>query len=354
MARKLIVKRSKKAGADPGTLIHIGRPSDLSPTIRVLRYDRDGLSDQCIDDPAQYVAAPCADQVTWWHVDGVHRPDLVEALGRRLQLHPLVMEDILNTDQRPKVEDYEGYLYIVLRMLRYDPDSQQTDSEQLSLVLGQQFVLSMQEYPGSVFDGVRKRLIHVHKQRLMRTDALVYALIDAAVDHYFVALEQIGDQIEHLEDELLARPTPATLSRIHHFKREMLMLRKSVWPLREVLGRLWRDENPLISAETRLFLRDVFDHSVHIMDTIDTLRELLASMLDIYQSSVSIHLNEVMKMLTLIATVFMPLTFIAGVYGMNFAFMPELSWPWAYPAVLVLMLAIALGLVAFFWKRQWL
>ncbi len=354
MARKLVVERSKKTGTGPGTLVHIGRPSERKPAMRLIRYDRGGLHERHIEDPAHCPDLVSADQVSWLHVDGVHRPDMVEALGGTLGLHPLVMEDILNTDQRPKVEDYEGYLYIVLRLLHYDAEREQISSEQISLVLGEGFVLSMQEHPSDVFDSVRERLHSGRKLRHLRPDALVYALIDAVVDRYFVVLEQLGDRIETLEDELIEHPTPATLNRIHHFKREMLMLRKSVWPLREVLGRLWRDDSPLITAETRLFLRDVFDHSVHIMDTIDTVRELLASMLDIYLSSLSNRMNEVMKMLTLIATVFMPLTFIAGVYGMNFVHMPELHWPWAYPAVLVLMLLVALGLVVFFRRRHWM
>lgn len=354
MARKLVVKRSKKSGAGPGTLVHIGRPSHRNPEILLIRYDRDALQERRIDDPAHCAEHLGAEEVRWLHVDGVHRPEMVETLGSMLGLHPLVMEDILNTDQRPKVEDYEGYLYIVLRLPHYDAEHEQISSEQISLVLGERFVLSLQEHPGDVFDSVRERLRSGRKLRLMQADALAYALIDAVVDRYFIVLEQLGDRIEVLEDELIERPTSVTLNRIHHFKREMLMLRKSVWPLCEVLGRLSRDDSPLITTDTRLFLRDVFDHSVHIMDTIDTVRELLANMLDIYLSSLSNRMNEVMKMLTLIATVFMPLTFIAGIYGMNFVHMPELHWPWAYPTVLGLMLFVALGLVVFFRRRRWM
>lgn len=354
MARKLVVKRSKKVGAGPGAMVHIGRPSDRPSAIRAISYGPDGLRDRIVDDAARCGDTLGTDRVTWLNVDGVHQAALIETIGTRFGLHPLVMEDILNTDQRPKVEDYEGYLFIVLRMLRYDAAQQQVTSEQVSLVLGEGFVLSLQERPGDVFDAVRERLRAGRKLRLMASDALAYALIDAVVDHYFIVLEQLGDQLETLEDELIARPTPTTLSRIHHFKREILMLRKAVWPLREVLGRLFRDESPLISAETRLFLRDVYDHSAHIMDTVETFRELLAGMLDLYMSSISNRMNEVMKMLTLIATVFMPLTFIAGVYGMNFASMPELHWTWGYPAVLLLMLVVAVGLVVLFRRRHWL
>lgn len=354
MARRLVVKRGRKTGAGPGALVHIGRPSDARAAIRVMSYDVDGLHEQRIDDPAHWRDCLSAARVAWLSVDGVHQAELVEGLGKTLDLHPLVMEDILNTDQRPKVEDYEGYLYIVLRMLRYDAELRQIHSEQLSVVLGEHFVLSLQEHPSDVFDGLRERLRAGRRVRSMHADYLAYSLIDAVVDHYFVALEQLGDELEALEDELVSAPTPDTLRRIHHFKREVLLLRKAVWPLREVLGRLARDDSTLISTDTRLFLRDVFDHSVHVLETIDTFRELLVGMLDVYLSSVSNRMSEVMKTLTLIATIFMPLTFVAGVYGMNFEFMPELRWPWAYPLVLATMLVIAVGLVWFFRRKRWL
>lgn len=354
MARKLVVKRGRKVGAGPGTLVHIGRRPDTEAVIRVIDYDQATLRERQLAHPGECKADRSSDLVSWVNVVGVHEPELVEALGKQFDLHPLVVEDVLNTDQRPKIEDYDGYVYIVLRMLRYDPGQQQVQSEQLSLVLGRNYVLSMQELQGDVFDGVRERLRAGRRIRSMHADYLAYCLLDAVVDHYFVLLENIGDQVEALEDELIMNPRPGTLGKIHQFKREMLMLRKSVWPLREVLSRLSRDENPLVAADTRLFLRDVYDHTIHVLDTIETIRELLVGMLDLYLSSVSNRMNEVMKMLTIIATLFMPLTFIAGVYGMNFVFMPELHWPWAYPAVLASMLVIALGLVAYFRRRRWL
>jgi magnesium transporter len=354
MARKLVVKRGRKVGAGPGALVHIGRRPDTEAVISVIDYDQATLQERQQADPKGCKAYRDGESVSWVKVVGVHQPELVEALGKEFDLHPLVVEDVLNTDQRPKIEDYDGYVYIVLRMLRYDPGQQQIHSEQLSLILGRNYVLSLQELPSDVFEGVRERLRTGRRVRSMHADYLAYCLIDAVVDHYFVLLENMGDQVEALEDELIMNPVPATLGRIHHFKREMLMLRKSVWPLREVLSRLSRDESPLISADTRLFLRDVYDHTVHVLDTIDTIRELLVGMLDLYLSSVSNRMNEVMKMLTIIATLFMPLTFIAGVYGMNFVFMPELHWRWAYPAVLVSMMLIAMGLVVFFRRRHWL
>ena len=264
------------------------------------------------------------------------------------------MEDILNTDQRPKVEEYPGYLYIVLRMLQFDEQRQQIHSEQLSLVLGKNFVLSFQERPGDVFEGVRERLRAGRRIRFMRSDYLTYALLDAVVDHYFEMLEHIGEQVEVLEDQVIDNPGPDTLARMHHYKREMLLLRKSIWPLRELLSRLARDESTLISEETRLYLRDVYDHVIHVMDSIDTIRELLVSMLDLYLSSVSKRTNEIMKVLTIFASLFMPLTFIVGVYGMNFDVMPELRWPWGYPVVMLVMAILVGALLVLFRRRRWI
>lgn len=355
MARKkLVVRRGKKVGAAPGTLVHIGQQYASETPISILDYDQDNLSELNVSEFTDIGRYRDSGTVSWLNLDSVHQPHVIEAIGREFNLHPLVMEDVLNTDQRPKVEDYDGYLYIVLRMLRFDKERQQIQSEQLSLVLGDNYVLSLQELPGDVFEGVRERLRTGRRIRFMKADYLAYALLDAVVDHYFVLLEHLGDQVEDLEDELVDKPQPSTLSKIHHFKREMLLLRKAVWPLREVLSRLSRDESPLVSAETRLFLRDVYDHVIHVIDTVDTIRELLASMLDLYLSSSSNRMNEVMKVLTIFATLFMPLTFIAGVYGMNFEVMPELEWVYGYPAVMLFMLLVVLGLVVFFKRRGWL
>lgn len=352
MSRKWQAKRSRKAGAPPGTLLHIGKHAGVDSQLRLVSYDAEQLQEQPVDGSLRL---PKLDQgrVLWLNVDGVHQPELIGSLGRQLGLHPLVLEDLVNTDQRPKLEDYDGYLFLVLRMLQLD-DQQQIQSEQLSLILAPGLLLSLQERPGDVFDGVRERLRNGRRIRFMHADYLAYALLDAVVDHYFVVLEQLGEQIELLEDELIERPSPEVLRRIHHYKREMLLLRKSVWPLREVLSRLSRDESPLISDETRLFLRDVYDHSIHVLDTIDTLRELLVGMLDLYLSSSSNRMNEVMKVLTIIATLFMPLTFIAGVYGMNFEHMPELGWRWGYPLVMLLMLGVSGGLLLAFRRRRWI
>lgn len=354
MARRLVVKRGKKLGAAPGTLVHIGDHAQFESVISIMVYNEDALQSRENVTPAECRDLLELPGVKWLDMDGVHQTETVREVGELFGLHSLVLEDILNTDQRPKVEGYDGYLYIVLRMLRFDDAQQQIYSEQVSLILGKDYVISLQELPDDVFDGVRERLRSGRRIRFMQADYLAYAILDAVVDHYFALLEKLGDEIETLEDELMTRPEPGTLQRIHHFKKEMLMLRKAVWPLREVLSQLSRDGHPLISDETRLFLRDVYDHSVHVIDTIDTIRELLVSMLDLYLSGINNRMNEVMKVLTIIATLFMPLTFIAGVYGMNFEYMPELAWRWGYPAVWIVMIVVSGGLLLLFRRRDWL
>ncbi|SDS34593.1 magnesium transporter [Halopseudomonas litoralis] len=354
MARKLVVKRGTKVGAPPGTLVHIGKHKPDNAAIHLIDYAPDELRESVIEDLASYRRNGDEERIAWLNVAGVSDASVVSGMGAIFDLHPLVMEDILNTDQRPKVEEYQGYLYIVLRMLQFDQGRQQIHSEQVSLVLGPDFVLSFQERPGDVFEGVRERLRAGRRIRFMRTDYLTYALLDAVVDHYFEMLEFLGEQVEALEDQVIDAPGPDTLARIHHYRREMLLLRKSIWPLREVLSRLSRDDSQLISEETRLYLRDVHDHAIHVIDNIDTIRELLVSMLDLYLSSVSKRTNEIMKVLTIFASLFMPLTFIAGIYGMNFDVMPELRWRWGYPAVMAVMLGIIVGLLAFFRRRRWI
>ncbi|MEX0739913.1 MAG: magnesium/cobalt transporter CorA [Pseudohongiella sp.] len=351
---RLIRKRGKKVGAAPGTLIHIGPVTADLPRISQIHYNQTAIDESTLTNATDCQPPAPDTTVAWFNVDGLSNPDLVRILGETFKLHPLVMEDILNTDHRPKIEVHDNYLYIVIKMLQFREDSTSITIEQVSLIVGDNYVLSFQERQGDVFNSVRERLRSGRRIRQMGADYLAYALIDAVVDNYFLILENLGDAIEDLEQELIDKPTPTTLHRIHHFKREMLLLRKAVWPLREVLSSLSRDEDVVINSEIRLFLRDVYDHSIHIMDNIDTLRDLLTGMIDLYVSSVSQRMNEIMKVLTIFASIFMPLTFIAGVYGMNFEYMPELAIPWAYPLTLLFMLAVGVGLVLYFKWRKWL
>ncbi|MGQ0811097.1 MAG: magnesium/cobalt transporter CorA [Nitrospiraceae bacterium] len=351
---KLVQKRSKKAGLPPGTLVHIGERKAGEVTIRVFEYDETRCNERKIAGPDELALAP-EPTVTWVDIGGLHRVDLVEALGKQFNLHPLLLEDITNTDQRPKLDDYDTYGYIVLKMLRVGPRREDIEVEQVSLVFGRQFILSFQENGGDVFQPIRERL-RTGKGRIRQggADYLLYSLVDAIVDHYFAVLETLGERIESLQDAVVESPKPATLHDIHALKRQLLFIRRAVWPLREVMNNLSRADSQFLREPTKLFFRDVYDHVVQIVDTIETLREMVSGMQDIYISSTSYRLNAVMKVLTIITTIFMPLTFIVGIYGMNFEHMPELKSPWGYPLVLFSMVVIAVGMLAFFKRKKWL
>jgi magnesium transporter len=351
---KLIRKRSKKAGLPPGTLVYIGDEKVRESKITVIDYDEAHVQEieaGAVEECFSFKEKPT---VTWINVEGIQQVAVIQRLGDCYGLHPLVMEDILNTDQRPKMEDYGDYLYIVLKMLDYREN--RIEVEQVSLILGPNFVISFQEgKKGDAFDPIRERIRKGKgRQRKTGADYLSYALIDATVDNYFIVLEKLGERIEFIEDALITSPTAGTLQEIHRLKREMIFLRKAVWPLREVIGGLERGESSLIHEGMRVYLRDVYDHTIQIMDAIETFRDMLSGMLDIYLSSISNRLNAVMKVLTIITTIFMPLTFLAGIYGMNFKHMPELEWRWGYPAVLVLMLGIGVFMLIYFKKKKWL
>ena len=352
---RLVKKRSKKVGLPPGTLVHIGEKKRERTTITILDYDERHLQEQEIKTVDECLPFKDKPTVTWIDVDGIHEVKILERLGDSFGLHPLVVEDVLNTDQRPKMEDFGDYIFIVLKMLYYNDKNDEIVTEQISLILGPNFVISFQEREGDVFDPIRER-IRSEKGRIrkMGADYLAYALVDSIVDNYFIILEKLGEKIEFLEDELVTNPTPETLQAIHDLKREMIFLRKSVWPLREVVSGLERGESPLIQESTGIYLRDVYDHTIQVIDAVETFRDMLSGMLDIYLSSVSNRMNEVMKVLTIIATIFIPLTLIAGIYGMNFRYMPELEWPWAYPMLWLIMLGIGVLMLIYFRRKRWL
>ena len=321
----------------------------------MINYDSTNFQERPVNTIEEAFSFKDEASVTWLNIDGVHKPEIIEQVGTHFGLHPLVLEDIANTGQRPKMEDFDDYIYVVLKMLRFDAKENETKAEQVSIILGRDFVISFQEREGDVFDTVRERLRN-NKGRIrkMGADYLTYALIDAIVDHYFVILENLGETIEDIEDKLVTNPSRETLRTIHDLKREMIFLRKSVWPLREVISRLERSESALINKSTCVYLRDVYDHTIQVMDAMETFRDMLSGMLDIYLSSVSNRMNEVMKVLTVIATIFIPLTFLAGIYGMNFRYMPELEQAWSYPVVLTVMFIIAIMMVFYFRRKKWI
>lgn len=348
--------RRTRPGAPPGAFSI--DPEAPKPVIRAVGYGPDSLEELDVESPSDVVPVLRRNPVTWVNVDGLGDEAVLRELGDVFGLHPLALEDVVHVHQRPKVEPYGDQLFLIARMVRLDSGA---ESEQVSLFLGDGFVLTFQERPGDVFDPVRQRIRDARpKLRGGGPDYLVYALFDAIIDGYFPVLERFGERLEELEDEVLTRPDEGSLSRVHDVKRDLLALRRAVWPHRDALSSLQREHSHLIREETLLYLRDTYDHTIQIMDLVDNYRELGSGLADLYLSSISHRMNEVMKLLTVMATIFIPLTFIAGVYGMNFDpesspwNMPELTWYYAYPATLAGMAALALVMVCFFWRKGWL
>ena len=352
-ARKL-PKAISKAGSSPGTLVHTGERKVIRPRLTVTAYNQTSLNEQIFESIDPALAACDPDCFTWLNVDGIHDAGMVARIGEFFNIHPLTLEDVLHTGQRPKAETYDQYEYIVLKMLRLDAENKIV-AEQVSLVLTPSALISFQESEGDVFESVRDRL---RKGRGHIREGgggyLAYALLDALVDQYFVILDHIGEQVDRIEEETLGNPGTETVQRLHTLKRTMIFLHRNIRPLREVITALSREGSMLVRTETRVFLRDVLDHTLQVIDTIEAYRELLSSLLDIYLSSISNRMNEIMKVLTMIATLFIPVTFIAGIYGMNFRYMPELEWRWGYPLIWTVMLGMMIAMLLYFKKKNWL
>jgi magnesium transporter len=339
----------------PGLLVP--SPSGLPTAVRIIAYDDNEFCDRKIVSLDDLVSLRERLAVVWVDIVGFADPELITALGRQFNFHPLALEDAVNTHQRPKAEDYGDHVFIVARML---DSARPVETEQIAMFLGEGFVITLQERPGDCFDAVRERLKNGRGRiRSLGADYLCYALIDTLIDFYFPALEHMGERLEELEDAVVEFARPEHIEALHDIRRDLLMLRRAVWPHREMLNDLLRDEHAVIRPETRAFVRDCYDHTIQLMDVVETYREIASGLIDIYMSSVSVRLNEVMKVLTVMATVFMPLSFIASVYGMNFDRtvspwnMPELGWYFGYPFALFLMAASAAGLVWFMWRKGW-
>jgi magnesium transporter len=346
---------ARKVGMPPGSLVYTGDKGHLPAKITITRYNEDKIVEHHFDSFNQCQLAGDAGEVTWINVSGISKVTDLENVGECFKIHPLVLEDILEVGQRPKVEDYEDYLYIVLNSILPAAGAEELVAEEISLVLGPHYLLSFYAGDGDIYAPIRERLLQAKGRiRKLGADYLAYALIDLVVDNYFVELERFGDQMESLEDEVVANPSPQTLRDVHLFKNDMIMLRKSLWPLREVIARLERRESPLISENLGNYFRDVYDHIVIAIDTVETYRDILSGMLDIYLSSMSNRLNSIMKVLTIIATIFMPLTFITSLYGMNFKHMPELQWEYGYFMVLGMVVVIAFTMVEYFRRKGWI
>jgi magnesium transporter len=348
-------KLRARAGLPPGTPIHVGERKTAPVRITVMDYGETAFEERVVESVEECFTFRDTPTITWINVDGVHDSSIIEKLGSCYGIHPIVQEDIVTTGLRPKLHDFGDYLFVILKMLYYEPGRDGVKVEQVSLILGRNFVISFQEDEGDVFDAVRER-IRSGAGRIRRSpaDYLVFSLLDAIVDNYFIVCERLGEEVELVQEKLLHSPTHESLQTIQYLKGELIELRRSVWPLREVVANLGRGESPLINRETTIFLRSVYDHTIEVIETIESFRDLVAGMIDIYLSSISVKLNEVMKVLTIIATIFIPLTFIVGVYGMNFKHMPELGSRFGYPAVMLVCTAAAIGMLVHFRRKRWL
>jgi len=352
-ARRLA--HAAKIGMAPGALIHFGERKTERPAISLIEFGAGEILETRFTSMAKAQGYAPRLPVLWLNVHGLHEPEVMAEIGRRFKLHPLVLEDILNTEQRPKVDDYGEYLYVVARFFEKAENADTVTSDQVSIILGSNFVLTFQERPSGRFDPVRERLRQDRGQiRKLGADYLAYSLLDTVVDRYFTILEDIGERTEALEDMMLERPRPDALRALHQLKRETLDLRRSIWPLREVINSLARADERFFRPETRPYLRDVYDHTVHAIESLEANRDVIAGLLDVYLSSVGNRVNQEVRALTVVAIIFIPATLISGIFGMNFRSMPLLEQPDGFLIAIGLMLTVATTLSVVFWRRRWL
>jgi len=352
MVSKIFRKRHTAVGARPGTLVIDEKAG--KPTIQVFEYTEDDVREHEHVEADEVKRFLQSDTRIWIDVKGLGDEKILRTIGEALALHPLALEDIVNVPQRPKVEPYDQHLLIVTRMVSLKAN-QEINAEQVSILVGKNYVATFQERPGDLFDPIRTRLRQGKGPiRRLGCDYLAYALLDAVIDGYYPVLESYGEFLEALEDRIVQTPEPSVLMAVHDAKRDLLALRRGIWPQREAVNSLLRDDSPFVSDEVRVYLRDCYDHCVQIMDAVETYRELVGGLMDVYLSSVGNRQNEVMKVLTIMASIFIPLTFLAGIYGMNFQHMPELASKWGYPILLTVMLVTAAGMVLYFRVKGWI
>lgn len=349
------VKKTKKAGLSPGTIVFTGKQKSEKIKMEVFDYSPEGVTEKQLEKIEESFKYKENKNISWINIDGLHDTDLIEKIGIYYGIHPLTMEDIVQIEQRAKIEIFDNYIFIVLKMLSFNEEKYMVEGEQIGIVLGENFVISFQEgKEGDVLDSLRER-IRGGKGRIrkMGSDYLCYAIIDVIIDNYFVVLEKIGEKIEDYEERMIENPQENIIKEIYELKREILFLKKVITPLRELAMKMEHSESELITEKTDLFLRDLYDHSIQVLETVETYREMVSGLIELYLSSLSNKMNQVMRVLTTMSTIFIPLTFIAGVYGMNFEYMPELKMKYGYFIVMGLMMIIGMGMVRYFKKKKW-
>ena len=342
-------------GQIPGSVIYTGKKDKQKLFIESFDYNKEQCTEKTLNTVQESFEYKLTDSITWINLNGLNHVGEIEKLGEHYDLHPLVLEDIVNISQRPKIDEYDNYLFVVLKMLYYDAN-EKIVSEQVSFVLGKNYELSFQESEGDVFNSVRNRIRHAKgRVRSMQADYLLYVLIDAVVDHYFSVIETLGDKIEDFETAIFSGEVDDDISqKIQNLKREILRVRRGIFPLREVINRIEKNENKLIHKKTITYYRDVYDHLIQVSENIDIYREMIWSLMDMYMTTISNKMNEVMKVLTIMASIFIPLTFIAGIYGMNFEYIPELQYKYSYFILWGVMIVLFIGMLIYFKRRKWL
>ena len=346
---------SEKTGMPPGSLVHVGHVVEPETTISLIDYSRENVEEQRVQSADELIPYQASDTVTWVNIEGLVNVELIESVGKLFNVHPLVLEDILNTHQRPKFEDHDNYLFIVFKHLTLDKTRATLNREQISMLVLRNCVITFRETRDELLGTLTHRIKNAKGRiRGLGPDYLAYAILDTAIDQNFVLLDTMDETIDVIEEELLTRPTEQTLVKIQRIRRDLVDLRKAVVPTRDMLNAMLRSETPLINENTHIYYRDVLDHALRIAEAVESHRDILAGLLDMYNSSVSNTMNEIMKILTVFASIFIPLTFIAGIYGMNFEYMPELKWKWAYPVLWVLFVSIPVVLLVYFRRKKWL
>ena len=349
------VPRASEKNSPPGTVQYLGIPRAEQPVIKLIEYDETEATEYTIDDPEQIKKFLKTEKIKWISVAGVHDIELISQLGEIFQINQLELEDLSNTTQRPRMEERENYIFLVFKALLVNPDDRDVAIEQVSLVLGNNYVLSFHETEPKLFETLRTRILTGKgRVRKMKSDYLAFVLADIMIDQYFIILEDIGDTIESIESELIINPGNANQEAIYRMKRRLVYVSRTIWPVRELVNEMERSDHALIRDESRIYFRNIYDHTVQIIETLDSLRDLTSSMMDLYLSSVSLKLNEIMKVLTIFSALFIPLTFFAGVYGMNFKNFPELGWQWGYAMFWCVCIVATIVMLFYFYRKKWL
>lgn len=348
-------KLSQKARLPWGTVVHVGKEYDTEVKMSAVFYNQEFVEAKKLNEISECQDFLSKEGITWISIVGIHNTKLIEAVGKQFHLHPLVLEDIANTEQRPKFEEFEEYIFFTLKNLEFNPDEKEINYEQISIILGKNFVISFQEKESVLFKSIHERIMSgISRARTKRADYLVYSLIDATVDSYYEISENIEDYIEEIEDRVLSSTSGNSLVDIQKVKRDLVVLLKSIFPLREAINKVQRSENNLVDDSTHIFFNSIYDHAVHIIESVESQRDILSGLMDIYLTNISNRMNSVMKVLTIIATIFMPLSFVAGVYGMNFNYLPELQWKFGYLYFWGICIICTTLMLYLFWKKRWL